>query len=188
MEVGTASTELLRAYHLLCTWLDLVDRFPIHDLLDRIYFEGDLLRRYAATVPTEQHETVRANLQALIEIALNVDAGRYPSLPRFLAKIRELREAEGNESPDEGRVGEVGNAVRIYYDSVGTWNDQDAYGGFQALHGGEWVDWSYWGYPWQLLAFEYATSDGVMAYVANSNTSTATYSAPAYKQEYAYVS
>ncbi len=66
-----------------------------------------------------------------------------------------------------------GNAVRIYYDSVGTWNDQDAYGGFQALHGGEWVDWSYWGYPWQLLAFEYATSDGVMAYVANSNTSTA---------------
>ena len=114
VEAGTASTELLRAYHLLCTWLDLVDRFPIHDLLDRIYFEGDLLRRYAATVPTEQHETVRANLQALIEIALNVDAGRYPSLPRFLAKIRELREAEGNESPDEGRVGEVGNAVRIY--------------------------------------------------------------------------
>jgi ATP-dependent helicase/nuclease subunit A len=48
-----------------------------------------------------------------MEIALNVDAGRYPSLPRFLAELRELRAAE-NESPDEGRVGEVGNALRIY--------------------------------------------------------------------------
>jgi ATP-dependent helicase/nuclease subunit A len=56
---------------------------------------------------------VRANLQAFMEIALNVDAGRYPSLPRFLAELRELRAAE-NESPDEGKVGEVGNALRIY--------------------------------------------------------------------------
>jgi ATP-dependent helicase/nuclease subunit A len=56
---------------------------------------------------------VRANLQAFMEIALNVDAGRYPSLPRFLAELRELRTAE-NESPDEGKVGEVGNALRIY--------------------------------------------------------------------------
>ena len=41
------------------------------------------------------------------------DAGRYPSLPRFLAELRELRAAE-NEAPDEGKVGEVGNALRIY--------------------------------------------------------------------------
>ena len=49
-----------------------------------------------------------------MEIALNADAGRYPSLPRFLAELRELRKADNNESPDEGKVGEVGNAVRIY--------------------------------------------------------------------------
>ena len=66
-----------------------------------------------AALPAELHETVRANLQAFMEIALNVDAGRYPSLPRFLAELRELRAAE-NESPDEGKVGEVGNALRIY--------------------------------------------------------------------------
>ncbi len=69
--------------------------------------------RYAAALPAELHETVRANLQAFMEIALNVDAGRYPSLPRFLAELRELRAAE-NESPDEGKVGEIGNALRIY--------------------------------------------------------------------------
>jgi ATP-dependent helicase/nuclease subunit A len=107
------SHALQRAHHLLQSWLALADKLPVHDLLDRIYFEGDLLHRYAAALPAELHETVRANLQAFMEIALNVDAGRYPSLPRFLAELRELRAAE-NESPDEGKVGEVGNALRIY--------------------------------------------------------------------------
>ena len=109
----TASPQLQRAHRLLQGWLALADKLPVHDLLDRIYFEGDLVHRYAAALPLELHETVRANLQAFMEIALNVDAGRYPSLPRFLSELRELRAAE-NESPDEGRVGEVGNAVRIY--------------------------------------------------------------------------
>lgn len=107
------SATLQRARELLKNWLALADKLPVHDLLDRIYFEGDLLHRYAAALPAGLHETVRANLQAFMEIALNVDAGRYPSLPRFLAELRELRAAE-NESPDEGRVGEVGNALRIY--------------------------------------------------------------------------
>ncbi|OGS77078.1 MAG: hypothetical protein A2Z94_04815 [Gallionellales bacterium GWA2_55_18] len=112
-ENGTASAELQRAHRLLHGWLQLADKLPVHDLLDRIYFEGDLVHRYAAALPAELHETVRANLQAFMEIALNVDAGRYPSLPRFLAELRELRAAE-NESPDEGKIGEVGNALRIY--------------------------------------------------------------------------
>ncbi len=107
------SPALQRAAELLQSWLALADKLPVHDLLDRIYFEGDLLHRYAAALPAGMHETVRANLQAFMEIALNVDAGRYPSLPRFLSELRELRAAE-NESPDEGRVGEVGNALRIY--------------------------------------------------------------------------
>ncbi len=107
------SPALQRAVQLLDDWLALADKLPVHDLLDRIYFEGDLLHRYAAALPAELRETAVANLQAFIEIALNVDAGRYPSLPRFLAELRELRAAE-NESPDEGRVGEVGNALRIY--------------------------------------------------------------------------
>ncbi|CAH1388221.1 UvrD-helicase domain-containing protein [Candidatus Nitrotoga sp. M5] len=109
-----ATAELSRAYRLLNNWLDRADKLPVHDLLDRIYFEGDLLHRYEAALPVEMHETIRANLQAFMEIALNVDAGRYPSLPRFLAELRELRLADNNESPDEGKVGEVGNAVRIF--------------------------------------------------------------------------
>ncbi|MGA9666127.1 MAG: UvrD-helicase domain-containing protein [Gallionella sp.] len=109
-----ASAELLRAHRLLLGWLALPDKLPVHDLLDRIYFEGDVQNRYAAAVPDALRATVAANLQAFIEIALNVDAGRYPSLPGFLRELAELRKADDNEAPDEGKVSQAGNAVRIY--------------------------------------------------------------------------
>lgn len=110
---GSASALLRRAQGLLHDWLSRADKLPVHDLLDHIYFSADVPHRYAAAVPEAMRATVQANLQALLEVALAVDGGRYPSLPRFLAELRELRAAE-NESPNEGKVGEVGNALRIY--------------------------------------------------------------------------
>jgi ATP-dependent helicase/nuclease subunit A len=109
----SGSAALQRAHKLLQDWLARADKLPVHDLLDHIYFSADVPHRYAAVLPEVMRATVQANLQALLEVALDVDGGRYPSLPRFLAELRELREAE-NESPDEGKVGEVGNALRIY--------------------------------------------------------------------------
>jgi ATP-dependent helicase/nuclease subunit A len=114
IENGGGSPELQRAYRLLQGWIAQADRLPVHDLLDRIYFEGDVKHRYAAAVPDVMRATVLANLQAFLEIALNVDAGRYPSLPGFLRELAELRRADDNESPDEGRVSQTGNAIRIY--------------------------------------------------------------------------
>jgi len=76
-----ASTALLRARQLLQWWLDLAGVVPVHDLLDRIYHEGDVRRRYAAVAPAALHRQVQANLDAFIELALALDAGRYPSLP-----------------------------------------------------------------------------------------------------------
>ncbi|MBI2314280.1 MAG: UvrD-helicase domain-containing protein [Betaproteobacteria bacterium] len=108
-----ASPALARAQRLLAGWLRLVDRLPVHDLLDRIYFEGDVLRRYRDTVPEAMGEAVEANLRAFVELALAVDAGRYPSLPRFLDEMAAMRRAEPEDAPDEGVVGEAGHAVRI---------------------------------------------------------------------------
>ena len=85
----------------------------MHDLLDRIYFEGDVLARYSAVLPPEMRAKVSANLHAFMEIALSVDAGRYPSLPRFLQELRELRDSS-DDAPDEGKLGTAGDAVRIY--------------------------------------------------------------------------
>ena len=110
---GGASLALARARTLLGRWLTLVDRLPVHDLLDRIWFDADLARRYRDSVPPQMRETVGANLQAFVELALALDAGRYPSLPRFLDELAALRGTEAQEAPDEGVVGESGNAVRI---------------------------------------------------------------------------
>ena len=107
------SPALERARELLMRWLKLADKLPVHDLLDRIYFEGDVIARYRAVLPPEMRARVVANLHAFMEIALSVDAGRYPSLPRFLQELRELRDS-CDDAPDEGRLGTAGDAVRIY--------------------------------------------------------------------------
>jgi ATP-dependent helicase/nuclease subunit A len=107
------SPALRRAHALLAQWLERAGRLPVHDQLDRIYFEGDALRRYAAAVPEAMRDPVCANLQAFIQRALDTDSGRYPSLPRFLHELTDLREAPIEEAPDEGIVGDAGNAVRI---------------------------------------------------------------------------
>jgi ATP-dependent helicase/nuclease subunit A len=107
------SPALQRAIELLQRWLALADKLPVHDLLDRIYFEGDVLARYSAVLLPEMRAKVNANLHAFMEIALSVDAGRYPSLPRFLQELRELRDST-DDAPDEGKLGTAGDAVCIY--------------------------------------------------------------------------
>jgi ATP-dependent helicase/nuclease subunit A len=107
------SPALRRAHALLVQWLQRAGALPVHDQLDRIYFEGDVLRRYSQAVPPAMSDAVRANLQAFIQRALDTDSGRYPSLPRFLNELTDLREAPIEEAPDEGIVGDAGNAVRI---------------------------------------------------------------------------
>jgi ATP-dependent helicase/nuclease subunit A len=110
---GDPGGRLARAHRLLSRWLPLADRLPVHDLLDRIYFEGDLLRRYRAAVPPAQAETTCANLGAFMELALSIDAGRYPSLPGFVHALEQMRDGAEEEAPDEGVVETGDDAVRL---------------------------------------------------------------------------
>jgi ATP-dependent helicase/nuclease subunit A len=106
-------SALGRARELLARWLERADRLPVHDHLDKIYFEGDVERRYASAVPVAVRDAVIANLHAFIEHALALDSGRYPSLPRFLDELKDLDRVPAEEAPDEGGVDDGGNAVRI---------------------------------------------------------------------------
>ncbi len=110
---GEAGPRLARAHGLLAGWLEVADRLPVHDLLDRIFFEADLANRSHAAAPAALRDATAANLRAFLELALTLDAGRYPSLPRFLDSLDELRDGEGDEAPDEGVTDEAGDAVRI---------------------------------------------------------------------------
>lgn len=101
---GSASPCLLRAAMLLGGWLQAADRLPAHDLLDRIFHQGEVLARYRLATPEAVRTSVEANLRALLLLALNLDGGRYPSLPRFIDELRDLSEAEANDAPDEGGI------------------------------------------------------------------------------------
>jgi ATP-dependent helicase/nuclease subunit A len=109
----TASDALIRAQSLLDTWIKGVDLLPVHDLLDRVYFESDLTRRYEAAVPTSMRTSVAANVRAFMEVALSTDSGRYPSLQGFLHELSSLRRAAPEEAPDIGVIAEGTDAVRI---------------------------------------------------------------------------
>lgn len=95
-----ADAPLARAALLLTRWQALAGSLPVHDLLDRIYSEGNLTARYVAVFPPALRPRVQANLTRFIELALEVDSGRYPSLAHFLARVRALRESS-DDAPDE---------------------------------------------------------------------------------------
>ena len=65
---------LTRAAQLLTRWRARIGTLPVHDLLDRIYFEGDLEARYAAAVPAAHAPAGRRQPARLH--AAGADAGR----------------------------------------------------------------------------------------------------------------
>ncbi|AVA36220.1 ATP-dependent helicase/nuclease subunit A [Cupriavidus metallidurans] len=87
-------------------WLALAPHKPVHDLVDQIYHQGEVRRRYAEAAPAAIREQVLANLDAFLKLSLDLDGGRYPSLPKFIDELQEIRRGDEDESPDEGGMGE----------------------------------------------------------------------------------
>jgi ATP-dependent helicase/nuclease subunit A len=112
-EAGAASPALAEAARLLAGWQLAAARLPVHDLLDRIYHEGNLVARYRQAVPEAMWPGVAANLEAFIALALQLDAGRYPSLPRFLDEMARRGQASDEDAPDEGVIHADGADDRI---------------------------------------------------------------------------
>ena len=104
--------ELLRSQTLLSDWNSFAGILPVHDLLDRIYNQGNILNRYEAAYPAHLKQRVRANLTRFIELALEVDSGRYPSIGNFLTRLKSLRE-QGQNGPDEVAASDSHSRVRI---------------------------------------------------------------------------
>ena len=107
-----AGTPLARAAYWLPRWQRLVGQRPVHDLLDRIYSEGNAVARYESALPRHLRSRVRANLTRFIELALEMDSGRYPSLAAFLQRLAALR-AQEDDAPDEAAADAVEGSVRL---------------------------------------------------------------------------
>jgi ATP-dependent helicase/nuclease subunit A len=104
--------SLARARRLLNGWHSQIGILPVHDLLDRIYFEGDVEARYAAAVPAAMQPQVAANLRAFMQLALTQDAGRYPTLAGFIRELKNLVD-DVDAAPGEGIAADGENAVRL---------------------------------------------------------------------------
>lgn len=104
-------TPLRRAADCLGRWHALAGALPIHDLLDKVYSEGNVIARYEAAFPAHLRPRLRANLTRFLELALEIDHGRYPSLTRFLARLGEMREQD--EAPDEAPSDAATDRVRL---------------------------------------------------------------------------
>jgi ATP-dependent helicase/nuclease subunit A len=106
------SSPLRRAAEKLSRWRAWSGALPVHDLLDRIFLDGNVLARYAAGSRPDRVPTVMASLIRFLELALEVDSGRYPSLVHFLARLRGLRD-QADAAPDTPPVRGAAHRVRI---------------------------------------------------------------------------
>jgi len=109
--LAAPGVELQRARTLLTGWLQGAGVLPVHDLLDRIFDEADLRARYAARMPRERGVQVQANLDAFLQLALTLEAGRFPTLTRFLDDLQWIRDKD-SDTIDEG-LAAADDAVRL---------------------------------------------------------------------------
>ncbi len=103
---------LKRAVKLLTGWKAVAGKLPVHDLLDRIISESNLINRYINAYPDHLKLSVESNLNRFIELALEIDSGRYPSIARFLHRLALLRDNQ-NDAPDELPAGKHTDRVRL---------------------------------------------------------------------------
>ena len=101
---SSSEAETLKVARYLERWRGLGEVLPVHDLLDLIYQESNLRVSYAVASQNLARAQVLANLDAFLELALNQDGGRYPSLSRFIEEINAMRRGDDDETPDEGDV------------------------------------------------------------------------------------
>ncbi len=111
-EESDQQQPICRAWNLLTHWRSLADKIPVHDLLDKIYAEADVLERYKRSTPKPLQARVQANLTLFLEMALDLDSGRYPSLMHFLFHLRSLKSTPG-DAPDEAPMETQEPRVRI---------------------------------------------------------------------------
>lgn len=104
--------SLQRAAKYLARWREYAGKIPVHDLLDRIYSEGDVIGRYQSAFPASLRPRVRSNLTRFLELALEIDSGRYPSMALFLARLQALRNSPV-DAPDQPPSGENLDRVQI---------------------------------------------------------------------------
>ncbi len=111
---------LCRAERQLRAWRHWADRIPTHDLLDQIYHEGEVLERYRSIWEGDRGQQAAHNLIRFMELALELNSGRYPSLTFFVHYVEGMRVGtiEGADAPDMIAVGSPEQEDRVRIQTV----------------------------------------------------------------------
>ena len=107
-----ADPGLVQAHQMLTEWMRWSTQLPVHDLLDRILHAQNAMDRFAARFGGRQGLQCLANIEAFIALALDLDTGRLPSLPRFLQELGRWSQANTSDTPSPG-VMPAGDAVTL---------------------------------------------------------------------------
>jgi len=110
-EKKSCSENLEYAINCLNRWRTLSGHLPIHDLLDMIFHEADIFNQYEQQIPDHFKHRVHSNLSQFLSLALEIESGRYPSLGRFISKLRSM--VQNDDSPDEVLNESHEGAIRI---------------------------------------------------------------------------
>jgi len=108
---SNSTAELKHAANCLKEWGAFIGTLPMHDLLNIIYHQGNVIENYLLNVPAHFRARVEANLKHFLSLALEMDSGRYPSLGRFICKLHYLMQNE--QALDEAATANNQGAVRI---------------------------------------------------------------------------
>jgi len=103
---------LQRAQQLLPQWSDSAAILPTHDAIDLIYHQSDIFRCYQKHAPGYLQGRIRQNLLQVMDMALEIDSGRYPSMEKFIWRLHQIKNAD-SEEPKESLQLESGNLVKI---------------------------------------------------------------------------
>ena len=86
--LGNKNSNLNNTYMLLESWRKLANKIPVHDLLDKIFFELNIIVRYTCNCPSNKKNQTISNLTQLLQLSLDFDSGRYSSIQSFLDSIK----------------------------------------------------------------------------------------------------
>jgi len=113
---GSEDTELppalQRAAKLLPRWQQLAEHLPVHDCLDHIFHEGDIIARYRAACPADIRDRVAENCRLMLSLSLEVDSGRYPGITHYLQRLRHLKN-DAESPPEEALIQSEQTRLRI---------------------------------------------------------------------------
>lgn len=94
--------EIRAAAACLDQWTRWATQLPVHDVLDRIIHVQDVMDRMAARFGGACGLQCLANVEAFVALALELDTGRLPSLPRFLHELNRWAQAKESDTPSPG--------------------------------------------------------------------------------------